>query len=68
MVMPWQRAAAPVSNDEEPWDASRGVGDWRARMQAIYDAENAAEDDEDEDEDEDDVGAAAPGASLPELS
>ena len=61
MIVPWPRtkqaAAEPSSGSaaaaavEEPWDASRGIGDWRARMQKIYDAE-AAESDNDSDDDE----------------
>ena len=56
LLTPWPRASAPVpaANGEE-WDASRGIGDWRARLERIYAAEAAAEaagsgDDDDSDD------------------
>ena len=54
MVFPWPRASNPAAPPTEEWDASRGIGDWRARMQRIYDAEAAADDDDDDDDDGDD--------------
>lgn len=48
---------------EEEWDASRGIGDWKARLERFNEwAERAAEHGEssDEDEDEDD------GRDLPD--
>ena len=57
MTLPWPRAqAAP----DPEWDASRGIGDWRARLQRIYDAEAAAEAESDDDDDDDEADAAAP--------
>ena len=71
MILPWPRSSAAT---DEPWDASRGIGDWRARMQAIYDAEAAAEaateeeesDDDDDEEEEDNYAAVE--AALARLS
>ena len=61
MIVPVPRSwtAAQGNDEEEEWDASRGIGDWRARLQRIYDAEAAAEaagatDDDDGDDDDDD--------------
>lgn len=53
LALPWPTAqTAP----DPTWDASHGVGDWRARMQRIYDAEAAAEEEDDDDSEPDDDG------------
>ena len=70
-ILPWPRQTESTeTGGEEDWDASRGIGDWRARMQRIYDAEAAAEaageEDSDEEEEEADAVASVPGrASSP---
>ena len=49
---PWPRNNSNQPPDEE-WDAANGVGDWRARLQKIYDEEErqaAKQDDESESE------------------
>lgn len=58
MLVPWPRTLNACSFREDPWDASRGIGDWRARAEALYAAEAAAEaaaeeDDESSGEEED---------------
>ena len=62
MLIPWPRpaaATAPTGDSvSEEWDASRGIGDWRARMAAIYAAEaadEAAVDSSDSDDSTDEV-------------
>jgi hypothetical protein len=80
MVMPVPKSWLPQTPPaDEEWDASRGIGDWRARLQRIYDAEAAADaagdsdvdgggdDDGDDDDDVPDIGdgtAALAGAAL----
>lgn len=56
MILPLPRhwVAAPTGGGDEAWDASRGIGDWRARMQKIYDAEQNEAGDADDDDDDDD--------------
>ena len=52
---PWPRNNSSQPPDEE-WDAVNGVGDWRARLQKIYDEEErqaAKQDDESESESDD---------------
>ena len=45
MVVPWPRASART---DEPWDPSRGIGDWRTRAEALYATEEEEASDSDE--------------------
>ena len=71
LLTPWPRSPGGGADNRgagtggaEEWNAARGIGDWRARMERIYAAEAAAEtagsnddDDDDDDDEEHDVDA-----------
>ena len=64
LLTPWPRSPGRGADNRgagnggaEEWNAARGIGDWRARMERIYAAEAAAEvagsNDDDDDDDDD---------------
>ena len=66
LLTPWPRSPGRGADNRgagnggaEEWNAARGIGDWRARMERIYAAEAAAEvagsNDDDDDDDDDDA-------------